>query len=125
MANDMKHKISFPKDMGFFDGVLLRIKLILRLLGDSRVNTLLKLLPIGALIYLVLPFDIPGPFDDALVVWMASYFFIEMCPPDVVQEHLNALRATRKVMDNYKETAQQAQGDVIDGEIVDGDAGAR
>ncbi len=125
MANDSKHKISFPKDMGFFDGLLLRIKLIMRLLGDSRVNTMLKLLPIGALIYLVLPLDIPGPFDDALVLWMASYFFIEMCPPDVVQEHLDALRATRKVMDNYKETAQQAQGDVIDGEIVDGDVGAR
>ncbi len=121
MANETKRKITFPKSQGFFDGLMLRVKLILRLMGDSRVNPALKLLPIGSLIYLVLPFDIPGPFDDALVVWMASYFFIEMCPPDVVQEHLEALKATRKVMDSYQETAQSSQGEVIDGEIVDGD----
>lgn len=125
MANDTKRKITFPKSEGFFDGLLLRVKLILRLLADSRVSPILKLLPIGSLIYLVMPLDVPGPIDDALVVWVASYFFIEMCPPDVVQEHLEALKATRKVMDSYQETAQTTQGEVIDGEIVDGDTEAK
>ena len=125
MADNSKRKITFPKGEGFFDGLLLRAKLIFRLLADSRVNPVLKLLPIGSLIYLIVPLDIPGPIDDALVVWMASYFFIELCPPDVVQEHLEALNATRKVMDNYQETAQTAHGEVIDGEIVDGDPEAK
>ncbi len=121
MANNTRQKLTFPKDIGFFSGLLLRIKLIMRLMGDSRVSPALKLLPIGSLIYLVLPFDIPGPIDDAAVIWIASYFFVEMCPPDVVQEHLNTLNATRKVMDSYQETAQQDdQGEVIDGEFVDG-----
>jgi len=125
MADNSKRKITFPKGEGFFDGLLLRAKLIFRLLADSRVNPVLKLLPIGSLIYLIVPLDIPGPIDDALVVWMASYFFIELCPPDVVQEHLEALNATRKVMDNYQETAQTTHGEVIDGEIVDGDTEAK
>ncbi len=125
MTNQTKHKITFPQSQGFFDGLWLRVKLIVRLLADSRVSPALKLLPIGALIYLIMPLDIPGPFADALVLWLASYFFIEMCPPDVVQEHLEALKATRKVMDNYHETAQSSQGDVIDGEILDGDVETR
>jgi hypothetical protein len=44
----------------------------------------------------------------------------------VVQEHLEALKATRKVMDSYEETAQPAeQGEVIDGEVVEGDTEAK
>jgi hypothetical protein len=45
--------------------------------------------------------------------------FVELCPPNVVQEHLDALNATRKVMDNYKETSQGGIGEVVDGEIVE------
>jgi hypothetical protein len=125
MANDIKRKLIYPKSEGFFDGLMLRIKLIIRLIGDSRVSPVLKLLPIGSVIYLIMPLDLPGPIDDALVIWLASYFFIELCPPDVVQEHLEALKATRKVMDSYQETAHTAQGEVIDGEIVDGDVEAK
>jgi hypothetical protein len=125
MSNNTKHKITYPKSEGFFDGLMLRIKLILRLIGDSRVSPTLKLLPIAALIYLIVPLDIPGPIDDALVLWVATTFFVELCPPDIVQEHLDALKATRRVMDSYQETAQPAQEDIIDGEIVDGDAEAK
>ncbi len=70
----------------------MRARLILRLMGDKRVNPFLKLLPIGSLIYLFNPIDIPGPLDDALVLWLGVYFFVELCPPAVVQEHLNELR---------------------------------
>ena len=40
-------------DGGFIQNLILRGRLILRLMGDSRVSFLLKLLPIGALIYLL------------------------------------------------------------------------
>jgi hypothetical protein len=74
----------------------------------------------------VLPDIAPGPIDDAAVIWLATYLFVELCPPDVVQEHLDALKATRKVMDNYQETSQtDGRGEVIDGEIVDGDVEAK
>jgi len=126
MANKNNRKITYPQSDGFLQGLTLRIKLILRLIGDPRVNTLLKLLPIGSIVYLVVPDIVPGPIDDAAVIWLATYLFVELCPPDVVQEHLEALKATRKVMDNYQETSQTAShGEIIDGEIVDGDAEAK
>ena len=119
MTDKTNRKITFPQNRGFVQDLTLRIKLIMRLLGDSRVNPLLKLLPIGSLIYLVVPDIAPGPIDDAAVIWLATYLFVELCPPNVVQEHLETLNATRKVMDSYQETAQPAsQGEVIDGEIV-------
>ena len=43
-----------------------------------------------------------------------------------LQEHLEALKATRKVMDSYQETSQpDVHGEVIDGEIVDGETEAK
>ena len=87
-----KIPIISPKK-GVFNELLLRGKLILRLMGDKRVNPVLKLLPIGSLVYLVVPLDfLPvNPVDDALVVWLGGFLFIELCPPDVVQEHMVAL----------------------------------
>lgn len=122
MSDKSNRKITLPQSGGFFQDLTLRLKLILRLLGDGRVNPLLKILPIGSLVYLVVPDIAPGPIDDAAVIWLATYLFVELCPPAVVQEHLEALKATRKVMDSYQETSQpETHGEVIDGEIVDGD----
>jgi len=123
MSDNSNRKIMFPQNRGFWHDLTLRVKLIMRLLGDSRVNPLLKLLPIGSLIYLIVPDIAPGPIDDAAVIWLATYLFVELCPPNVVQEHLDALNATRKIMDSYQETSQPAgQGEVIDGEVVKEDS---
>ena len=126
MADKMNRKLVLPQSGGIFRELSLRIKLILKLLGDKRVNPLLKILPVGSLIYLVLPDIAPGPIDDAALIWLATYLFVELCPPDVVQEHLEALKATRKVMDSYEESSQPAaSGEIIDGEIVDGNSEAK
>jgi hypothetical protein len=122
MAEKSNRKIVLPQGRGFLHDITLRIKLILRLMADGRVNPLLKLLPVGSLVYLIMPDIAPGPIDDAAVIWLATYLFVELCPPEVVQEHLEALNATRKVMDSYQETSQPAEhGEVIDGEIVEED----
>jgi hypothetical protein len=126
MPENSNRKITFSQGGSFFQDLGLRIKLIIRLMGDSRVSPLVKLLPIGSLLYFVVPDIAPGPIDDAAVIWLATYLFVELCPPDVVQEHMNALKATRKVMDNYKETSQSdMQGEIIDGEIVEDDPGEK
>ena len=79
---------------GFFRSLYGELRLIARLMKDPRVNFLLKLLPIGALFYLFFPLDISpaNPLDDGLVLWLGGYFFIELCPDDVVEEHRKALR---------------------------------
>jgi uncharacterized membrane protein YkvA (DUF1232 family) len=98
---------------GFFKDLYQNIRLIIRLMGDPRVNIFLKVLPIGALIYLVIPFDfLPiNPLDDALVLWAGLALFLELCPDDVVEGHRQALRQNIK----GKETPQV----VIDGDHKD------
>ena len=80
-----------PKGGGVFDSLSQQAKLILRLLRDRRVNPLLKLLPIGTLVYLFVPDIALGPIDDAIVIWLGSVLFVELCPPEIVQEHRDAL----------------------------------
>jgi hypothetical protein len=75
----------------FFQDIVLRVKLILRLMGDRRVNPLLKLLPLGSIAYIFLPDLLPGPIDDAAMVWFLAYLFVELAPQEVVQEHLREL----------------------------------
>ncbi len=80
-----------PGGSGVFEGLSLRLKLIARLMVDRRVNPLVKLLPIGSLIYLLAPDLAPGPLDDAAVIWLGTYLFVELCPAEVVREHMDAL----------------------------------
>ena len=82
-----------PSEGSFFEKVSFRVKLIFRLVLDRRINPLLKVIPIGAVIYLISPFDIPGPVDDVAILWASAYFFIELCPPEIVQEHIDRLES--------------------------------
>lgn len=111
-----KKDIMIPP-LGMWRGLILRTKLILRLLGDKRVSPWVKLIPIGALIYVVSPIDlimgIPGvdALDDAAVLGLGSYLFIEMCPPDVVREHIRKLTSNMDVV--------EGQDDIVEGEAKD------
>jgi len=112
------------QNSGFFQDMILRLKLILRLIGDKRVNLLLKLLPIAAAIYVISPLDlIPGavlPFigalDDAAVIWLGTTLFMALCPEDVVEEHTNALE--KVVTGTWRDAPQQDEVD----EIIDVEA---
>jgi len=125
MAN--KHKIINKQNSGFFQDLVLRIKLILRLIGDRRVNFLLKLLPIAAAIYVISPVDlIPGAvfpvigaLDDAVVIWLGTTLFVSLCPDDIVREHTNALQ--KVVTGTWRDAPQQDEiGEIIDTEASDG-----
>jgi len=77
--------------------------LIHRLLQDKRVSFLAKLIPLAALLYVVLPFDLVRDFpvslgyvDDVVVVYLLMKAFIRACPPEVVQEHVAKLSLQRK-----------------------------
>jgi uncharacterized membrane protein YkvA (DUF1232 family) len=95
-----KRTILQNQNSGFFQDTILRVKLILRLMGDRRVNFLLKLLPIAAVVYLISPIDllpgavlpVIGALDDAAALWLGATLFVSLCPDDVVQEHMDALQ---------------------------------
>lgn len=75
-------------------GLGAQFKLLLRLLRDPRVSPLLKILPVAAVVYMISPLDAAVPvIDDAVVLGLGWYGFLELCPPDVVAEHRAALAA--------------------------------
>ena len=111
-------------NLNFLKGFTNQLKLIGRLMVDKRVSPLLKLLPIGAIIYLIVPTDLMPllPFDDAAVLWLGGYLFIEMCPRAVVQEHLNAIEGESSLPPTGNSTADPGPdpaADVIDAEFHD------
>jgi len=109
---------------GFFEDFANRFRLIGRLMMDSRVNPLLKILPIGTLIYVISPVDLLplNPVDDAFLIWAGTTLFVELCPPQIVEEHMQLLN--RVVTGRWKDfSGPAAQDDVVDGEYTETDAG--
>jgi uncharacterized membrane protein YkvA (DUF1232 family) len=111
MAN--KRDFLSNQNDGFFKDVVFRLKLIWRLMMDKRVNVLLKLLPIGALVYLISPFDllpgialpVIGALDDAAVLWLGATLFVTLCPEEIVKEHTNALQ--KIIPAQWREAAEE------------------
>jgi hypothetical protein len=93
-----------PRDEGFFRNIWLRVRLVLRLMADRRVPFLLKLIPVGSLVYFIFPDLAPTPIDDAVVIGLGGYLFVELCPPHVVKEHMDAL--TSVVEGEWKEVPE-------------------
>jgi hypothetical protein len=118
--NNRSNKGITPYSGGFLPEIGQRIKLILKLMGDRRVNIFLKVIPVASLVYLVLPDLAIGPIDDALVIWLASYLFVELCPDEVVEEHLRQLRHV--VLPGESSAPAEPKVDVVDAEFKDIDS---
>jgi uncharacterized membrane protein YkvA (DUF1232 family) len=116
--SDKSGNLMVPNRGGALKDVVNRLKLIGRLMADGRVNMFLKVLPLASLAYLFWPLDfapaitlpIIGALDDAAILWLGSYLFVELCPQDVVQEHVRALR---------RGAASGSDDEVVDGEATD------
>ncbi len=119
MAEKKPSDITITQQGGVVRNVINQLKLIFRLIGDKRVNFLAKLVPLGAFAYLLFPADLApnialpviGVLDDAAILWLGSYVFTELCPPEVVAEHMKALSGN---MDTG-----ETQDDVVDAETTD------
>jgi len=117
MANKKTGKVVVPPQGGMLRNFVARLKLITRLMGDRRVNAFLKLLPLASVAYLISPFDLApgvilpviGVLDDAAILWIGSTLFVELCPPNVVNEHMQELASN--VDDDL--------GDIVDAEATD------
>lgn len=67
--------------------IINKIRLVFSLMRDKRVSIWLKMIPLVALVYLVVPFDfLFGPLDDALIIYAGFDLFISLCPREVVNE---------------------------------------
>jgi uncharacterized membrane protein YkvA (DUF1232 family) len=119
MSEKRPSNLLVPPKGGVMRDFMNRIKLILRLIGDRRVNFFLKFLPIASLAYLIWPLDLApgvalpviGALDDAAILWLGSYLFVELCPPEVVREHVKQLSSNMDIVEGNDE--------VVDGETTD------
>lgn len=110
-------KIIKSENDGFIGSISNYLKLIWRLMKDNRVSLYLKTIPFISLIYLINPFDIPGPFDDATVLWGLTYMFIELCPKDVVEEHRQAI--DKEIFGRWKDSSKSKvdEEDIIEADF--------
>jgi hypothetical protein len=111
MTNQNPNKITVKS--GAFNEILVRAKLVLHLMADRRVNLFLKVLPIASVIYVLNPIDVPGPFDDIAIFSLGLYAFVELCPPGVVQEHLDRMHGINPDVAAHDEPDEN----VIEGEF--------
>lgn len=89
-GSDKRRIIRSPSG-GFIGDISDYLRLVWRLLQDDRIDIWPKLIPFGSLLYFIFPFDIPTPIDDIAVMWLGMNLFIEMCPPEIVDEHRKAI----------------------------------
>lgn len=102
---------NLTNDPGLISGLSRTVRLVLRLMGDSRINFFLKLLPISTLVYLISPLDAVVPVvDDALIIGLGTYVFIELCPQEVVEEHRARLAGLESKGDAVKESTKVING---------------
>jgi len=119
MTKNKRGDLMVPPKAGMFRDLVMRLKLIGRLMADSRVNLFIKILPLASLAYLIWPLDLApgitlpiiGAVDDVAIVWLGSYLFIELCPPDVVNEHMEQLTSNMDIIEGNDE--------VVDAESVE------
>jgi hypothetical protein len=119
MTNSQNERRPVPRNSGFFQDIATRAKLVGRLVMDGRVSPFLKVLPVGTLLYVVFPDLLPlNPVDDAFVLWLGTYLFVELCPPELVAEHIKTL--TSVIPGQTKDpTKPAAEEDIVDGEFYE------
>jgi uncharacterized membrane protein YkvA (DUF1232 family) len=97
-----------------------RLRLAIRLLREPAVPLRLKLVPLAAGLYVLMPFDlIPdlllvlGQLDDLAMVAAAVESFVGWCPPQLVAFHQTAIDDGRQ----FTPMPVPASGSVIDAEF--------
>ena len=120
MTDKNSRKIIVPPQGNMLRGFVNRLKLIAKLMGDRRVSVFLKLLPLASVAYFISPVDLApavvlpviGVLDDAAILWFGSTLFVELCPPNVVDEHMKELNS------NVEDASSD---EIVDAEATDPD----
>ena len=89
---------SAGKKAGVLAEIIKNAKLAWRLMVDPRVSPWLKAIPPATLLYLLFPIDfLPDPvlglgqLDDIAIILLGVKLFIELCPQEIVRQHLRQM----------------------------------
>lgn len=87
------------KDTGFWKEIWRQVRLVWHLLRSPDVPIYLKLVPLAAVLYVLIPTDIIpdflpvlGQLDDVTALLVGAKVFIELSPQDAVARHVQTLR---------------------------------
>ena len=96
-------------------------RLLYRLIFDKRVSAKLKLIPVLAILYVLLPGDILsdalpilGRVDDIFLLVSGIILFLVMVPKDIIRDHLR--NRSKSSLDN--DDIQERKEKIIDGEYT-------
>ena len=114
------------KEPGFWREMWQQARLVYYLVRDPEVPFYLKLLPLAAFGYLLMPFDlitdlapVIGQLDDITAILVFSKVFVELAPPEVVARHMAAIRQQDVfVAAVMGERDDAAIDDEVDGAII-------
>ncbi len=112
---DERKPVVTPEPFGVLGQLVQTFRLVWRLMQDPRVPIFPKLIIPAAIIYVLSPIDLLpdfilglGQVDDVAIFFFGVKAFIEMCPPDIVEEHRRALAVSQT-------RSSSAPEDVIEG----------
>lgn len=124
------------KDEGFWREMWHQVRLVLHLVRDPNVPLYLKLLPLAAVIYVLIPtdfipdiFPVVGQLDDLTALIVGGKVFIELAPQKIVTQYLESMRQRREELgeeesrssDEQPESGDQS-GVIIEGEYEEVDS---
>jgi uncharacterized membrane protein YkvA (DUF1232 family) len=132
-VNDNTKLAQNKESLTFFSELWEKIRLVYRLFLDPEVPIYLKALPFIGVVYLLIPFDflpdvIPGlgQLDDLTILIIGAKMFIDMAPRQAVERHIESMRSQRDRLsaDNDEEEYLQEDPDIIEGIIINEEAGS-
>ncbi len=100
------------KNVGILMALVNRLRLVVRLLRDSRVPVYLKFVPFLSLVAFALPIDwipILGQVDELGMIMLAVEAFVRLAPQHVVYEHQTDIESGSR-------RQARAEEDVVEGE---------
>ena len=123
------------KDEGFWREMWHQVRLVWHLVRDPNVPVYLKLLPLAAVIYVLIPtdfipdvFPVVGQLDDLTALIVGGKIFIELAPQKIVAEYLQSMHRKPEELgeedsrsrDELSESGDQG-GVIIEGEYEEVD----
>jgi uncharacterized membrane protein YkvA (DUF1232 family) len=115
------------KDEGFWKEIWRQVRLVWHLLRSPEVPIYLKLVPLAAVVYALIPTDLVpdflpvlGQLDDVTALLVGAKVFIELSPQEAVARHLQSLR-NQAPSPEVKDGAFDSAGDLDATIVIDAD----
>jgi uncharacterized membrane protein YkvA (DUF1232 family) len=110
-----------PVNLGILADIVRQARLAWRLMLDPRVPLWVKTIVPTSLVYLIVPIDfvpdvIPGQgqLDDLAVIVIGVKLFIELCPTEIVREHMQELLGETNWRVEPNEPASPPSPNIVD-----------